>query len=196
MGNLHQGQMIRLSLACILLAACAAPAASGENSASSPSASTPASHQSLATFASARYGYSVQYPADWTVTPASESWAHRDVLLWGDPALDELRGDTARLVAASRPLKNDESEESWLDWYAKLGACNGPDPAEWPEIPVGGQVGIMSAGGCTAEGQTVAAGGKLYDVVVFLNGTAYTFTFDGLVDQSFVESVLATVQFD
>jgi hypothetical protein len=118
------------------------------------------------------------------------------VLLWGSSALDELRGDTTRLVAAAQPLASGESEESWLTWYAKLGACNGPDPAEWPEIAVGDRVGVMSADGCPAAAGTVASGGKLYDVVVFVGNRAYNITLDGDIDRPLVESILATVTFE
>ena len=42
------------------------------------------------TFASQRHGYTVRYPAGWTVTPATESWKTGTWTSPGDPALDAI----------------------------------------------------------------------------------------------------------
>ena len=109
--------------------------------------------------------------------------------------LDDLHGTTVRLTAASQPLAAGQTNNAWLHGYASYGACEGSDPATWPSVKVGDQVGVMSADGCKALAGTIASGGLLFDVVVFVGQRAYNFTVDGATDHAFVEAILATVVF-
>ncbi len=70
-------------------------------------------------FTSPRNGYSVKYPAGWTVRPATQSWQPGKRILWGDPALDAIqttrcpvrRGRRRQLAAGQ------SAAEQWLKAY-------------------------------------------------------------------------------
>jgi hypothetical protein len=147
-----------------------------------------------ATFTSPRNGYSVQYPGDWTTTPATASWEAGVVNQWGSPALDELRGSTARFVGASRSLAPGETAEQWLATYG-VGACLGP-PANWLKVAIGTATGLIDADGCVAPGPPYGKGGRLFDVVVIVDGRAYNFAMDGELSHDDFVALLATVTFD
>ena len=163
---------------------------------SSPAASSGAIRLTE-TFTSNLHGYLVKYPAGWSTVPATEAWAVGAAGNgWGSPVLDDLHGSTVRLTAASQPLAAGQTSDAWLGGYASNGACEGSDPAKWPTVKVGDQVGVMSADGCNALAGTIASGGLLFDVVVFVGQRAYNFTVDGATDHAFVEAILATVIFN
>lgn len=148
------------------------------------------------TFTSTLHGYSVRYPAGWSATAATAVWeVGASGNVWGSAALDDIHGSTVRFVAASQQLANGQTADAWLAAYASQGACEGSDPSQWPSIPVGDRDGVMSADGCPALGGTIAPGGRLFDVVVFVGPRAYDFTVDGTTDHAFVEAILATVLF-
>lgn len=174
------------------------PSATTDLSSSGPSPISSQGDGALTeTFTSTFHGYSVQYPAGWSATQAAGPWrAGASAANWGSPVLDDLHGSAVRLSAASQPLATAQTADAWLTTYASYGACEGADPSSWPTIQVGDQVGKMSADGCAAKGASIASGGLLFDVVVFVGGRAYDFTIDGLTDHAFVEAILATVVFD
>jgi hypothetical protein len=113
---------------------------------------------------------------------------------WGSPALDELRGSTARLVGASQSLAPGETADQWLATYG-VGACLGPR-ANWPSVAIGTATGLIDADGCVAPGPPYGKGGRLFDVVVIVDGRAYNFAMDGELSHSDFVAVLATVTFD
>jgi hypothetical protein len=147
-----------------------------------------------ATFTSPRHGYTVQYPGDWTATAATAGWDAGVVNQWGSPALDELRGSTARFVGASQLLPIDVMSDQWLATYG-VGACVGP-PASWPSVPIGTATGLIDADGCIAPGAPYGKGGRLFDAVVVVGGRAYNFAMDGELSRADFVAFLATVTFE
>ncbi len=146
------------------------------------------------TFTSPRYGYTVTYPGDWTATPASVSWEPGVVTQWGSPALDELRGSTARFVAASQPLLPGQTAKEWLKAFS-VGSCLG-DTSNWHSVAIGTASGLIDADGCDAPGAPLGKGGQLFDAVVVTGGRAYNFTMDGQASHADFVAVLATVILD
>jgi len=177
------------------------PSPSPSSSATPTASSTPspstqeggAAHLT-STFVSPRNGYSVIYPDDWQVTPASESWQAGAINQWGSPALDELRGATARFVGASQLLAPGQTADAWLSEFAAQ-ACITPRET-WPEVRIGASTGLIDADGCEAPDPPLGKGGALYDAVVIVDGRAYEFTMDGELSHSDFAAVLATVDFD
>ena len=147
-----------------------------------------------ATFISPRNGYSVQYPGDWTVTPATARWEPGGVNAWGSPALDELRGSTARFVGSSQPLGAGQTGDAWLAGYAGA-ACVGPLET-WPTVTIGSATGRIDADGCLAPGGSLSREGPLFDAVVIFGGRAYNFSMSGELSRSDFTAVLATVTLD
>jgi hypothetical protein len=146
------------------------------------------------TFVSPTHGYSVVYPADWTTTPATSDWEAGVVSQWGGAALDELRGATARFVAASQPLEPGQSPEAWLAAYA-ASACITP-LSNWLPVPIGLASGLIDSNGCEAPDPPIGKGGPLFDAVVIVQGRAYAFTMDGELSQSDFVSFLAGITLD
>jgi len=179
------------------LTACGTASPSASLSPESSLAASPVAISLTQTFTSTLHGYSVKFPTGWSTTPATEPWvAGTPGNSWGSPVLDDLHGSTVRLTAASQPLASGQTSDAWLSGYASNGACEGSDPAKWPTINVGDQVGVMSADGCKALAGTIVSGGLLFDVVIFVGLRAYNFTVDGTTDRAFVEAILATVVFN
>jgi hypothetical protein len=177
--------------------ASAIPSASTSSTASPiPSASSDAGGPPLltTTFTSPRNGYSVQYPADWTAAPATAGWEAGAVNQWGSPALDELRGATARFVGSSQPLATGETADQWLAAYA-ASACMTPR-SSWPSVVIGASTGLIDADGCEAPDPPLGKGGPLFDAVVIVGGRAYNFTMDGELSHSDFVSFLAAVTLD
>jgi len=174
----------------------ATPGASGtpEVSPAASSASTPGPGVLITTFTSPMNGYSLQYPGDWTVTPATASWAPQAVNQWGSPALDELKGSSARLVGTSQPLAAGQTADDWLLAYGD-GACSGP-VATWQSVPIGNATGLIDADGCVASGVPSGKGGPLFDAVVIYGGRAYNFAMAGELSHADFLAVLATVTLD
>ena len=162
---------------------------------SSPSTSTPSGAEVppvlTATFVSTRNGYSVQYPGDWTATPATASWEAGTVDQWGSPVLDELRGSTARFAGASQALAAEETADQWLATYG-VGSCLGPQ-AQWPHVTIGTGTGLVDANGCVAPGPPFGKGGRLFDAVVIVGGRAYNFAMGGELTYADFVAVLSTV---
>jgi hypothetical protein len=171
------------------------PTATTEPSGSpSPSAQEGGAAYLTSTFVSPRNGYSVIYPVDWVVTPATGSWLAGVVNQWGSPGLDELRGSTARFVGASQPLAPGQTADDWLSAFAAQ-ACITPR-ATWLNVRIGAVTGLIDADGCEAPDPPLGKGGALYDAVVIVDGRAYDFTMDGELSHSDFVAVLATVALD
>ena len=173
------------------------PSASSEPSASPPpaaSASEAAPPVLTATFRSPRNGFSLTYPGDWIVTPASARWETGAINLWGSAALDELRGATVRFAGTSQPLATGQSPEAWLAAYAAQ-SCLG-DPSNWPTVPIGTANGYLTADGCEVPDPPIAKGGRVFDAVAIVGGRAYDFTMDGELTPADFVAVLAAVTLD
>jgi hypothetical protein len=171
------------------------PTATTEPSGSpSPSAQEGGAAYLTSTFVSPRNGYSVIYPNDWVVTPATDSWQAGAINQWGSAALDELRGSTARFVGASQRLAPGQTADAWLSDFATQ-ACITPRD-KWLSVRIGASAGLIDADGCEAPDPPLGKGGSLYDAVVIVDGRAYNFTMDGELSHSDFIAVLATVALD
>jgi hypothetical protein len=173
------------------------PSASSGPSTSPPpaaSASEAAPPVLTATFRSPRNGFSLTYPGDWTVTPASARWESGAINLWGSAALDELRGATVRFVGTSQPLGTGQTPEACLAAYA-AGSCLG-QPSTWPTVAIGSATGYLAADGCEVPDPPIAKGGRIFDAVAIVGGRAYNFTRDGELTRADFVAVLAAVSLD
>jgi hypothetical protein len=146
------------------------------------------------TFTSPRNGFAISYPADWSATPATAAWPAGVVNAWGSPALDELRGATARFAGSSQPLAPGETADQWLAAYA-TSACITPR-SSWPSVDIGSATGLIDSDGCEAPDPPIGKGGPLFDAVVVVGGRAYSFTMDGELSHSDFVSFLAAVTLD
>lgn len=142
-----------------------------------------------ATFTSARYGYTVRYPAAWTTAYAQTTWLTGDANTWGSGINDELKGRETRFSAASQLLEAGQTTDQWMTAYAG-------NPSTWPTVMIGGHPGRIDADGFAAGGGTINPGGLMYDAVVVVGRRAYNFNMDGTVDRATFEAFLATVTFD
>jgi hypothetical protein len=176
---------------CALTSACGPPpAASGSSPKAQASAgSPPVAHAPLsATFTSPTMGYSVRYPAGWTITLARQRWPLRHSSYWDTPDADRLEGDSAGFRGTSQPLAAGESASSWLHDYINSSLPCGTQE----QVPVGNHTGTVDLNDCTGLGRL---GGRVFDLAVVVGGRGYNFTMEGRVDRSFWLAMLATVTF-
>lgn len=165
----------------------ASPSASATSDAGGPPTLT-------TTFISPRNGFSIQYPADWTVTPATAPWETGVVNQWGSPALDEIKGATARFVGTSQPLPAGQTADQWLAAFA-ASACITPE-SSWARVPVGQTTGLIDSDGCEAPDPPRGKGGPIFDAVVIFGGRVYDFSMDGELSHSDFVSFLSAVTLD
>ncbi len=144
------------------------------------------------TFASPRHGYTVHYPAGWTATPATKSWTTGTWTSPGDPALDAIGSNDARLSVASQPLTAAQSPDAWLATYCHYAAA---EPCG-TTITIGGETGSLAQDGGAAAVPTVTVGGVIFDAAVVVDRRGYEFTLDGHVDRGLFDALLASVSFD
>jgi hypothetical protein len=177
-----------------------APSASAAASAAASTGTASASPIAIpaldATFTSERYGFSVRYPTGWTYVQATVPWAPGAATLWGDPALDVIRGSDIRLVAASQPLVQGQTADDWYRAYCTSGAVTGcaTAPTGWTHVTIDRQSGYVDLDGLVASGGTMVPGGRIYDAIVVSHGRAYAFTMDGNLDRGVFNAILATIQ--
>jgi hypothetical protein len=162
-------------------------------------APSPAAVSSLdATFTSPFSGYTIRYPSGWSATPASAQWAPGTETMWGNPALDVLRGPDARLVAASQPLTAGQTPQQWYQAYCGLGTGTpgcADAPASWAPIAIGDASGYVDIDGTHALQPSIGQGLPMYDASVVVGGRGYEFTLDGHVTRALFEQLLASVAF-
>jgi hypothetical protein len=169
----------------IVIAGCVAPQAStsvrptGASGGASPGALTQV-------FRSERYGYEVRYPEGWEEHPATFDWSIGRPNPWNSGINDELRGPDARFSGSSQPLADGQSSEAWLRAYGI--------PLDAQPITIDGHEATLVADGAPALGGTVATGGVMFDAVVVVDGRAYNFNMDGLVDRAQFDEILGTVR--
>ncbi|MES2209585.1 MAG: hypothetical protein V4515_05295 [Chloroflexota bacterium] len=153
------------------------------------------------TYVSARNGFSVRYPAGWTVTPATASWPANAFLPYGHPALDTIaRPGEARLMVASQALGNGQTEEQWLAAFFRPytgGEPCGGDRSTWPRLEIDGALGYLDAADCLVPiDSRISIRDVGFDALVFSGGRVYQFGFDGDVDLAYFKALLATVRLD
>ena len=151
------------------------------------------------TFVSPRNGFSVRYPLGWDVTPATAAVKPNTIVPIGSHALDQLaRAGEARLVASSRRLLADETEQSWIASfvrsYGSVGDC-ALAPADASRLPIDGRSGYLDIGGCPmAADSTISSPDIQFHAIVFAGGRVYEFGLDGDVDFAYFRAILETIQ--
>jgi hypothetical protein len=152
-------------------------------------------------FASARNGFSISYPAGWTVTPATAAWPRNTSLPNGHPAFDRLElPDVAQLVVASQPLGQGQTEEDWLaaffQPYPRANPCSS-DRSTWPRLQLDGASAYLDVIDCpTSRDHQIAARDMSFEALAFAGGRVYQFRLNGDVDRADFETLLASVRFD
>jgi hypothetical protein len=154
------------------------------------------------TFVSSRNGFSVMYPAGWTVKPATTSWRPDTFLPLGNPALDDLqRPGIARLAVASHRLAAGQTEQQWLAAYQPVyqasTGCAGTAPSTWPRIAIGGDPGYLATADCPlGPDVSPASPGVEFDAFAFSGGRIYMIKLFGKVDLAYFQAMLATFHLD
>jgi hypothetical protein len=165
------------------------PASTSVGASVSSQPSTAPSHPRLSeAFQSPLMGYTVDYPAGWTATPATHLWVPDASNFWDDPVGDRLESSVAGFRGTSQLLAKGESAAQWVHDYMAL-EPTGCGKRE--QVPVNGQVGTMGLNGCAGQGRL---GGKVFDLVVVSGNRGYNFTMEGNVDRDFLLAMLATVK--
>jgi hypothetical protein len=162
----------------------------GGSSAASRSSTDPMHPPLSQTFNSPLMGYTVDYPAGWTATPATDLWVPDASNLWDDPVGDRLESSVAGFRGTSQLLGKGESAEQWVRDYMAL-EPTGCGKRE--QVPVDGQVGTIGLNGCAGQGRLR---GKVFDLVVVSGNRGYNFTMEGKVDRDILLAMLATVKLD
>jgi len=153
------------------------------------------------TFVSPRNGFSVRYPAGWTVVPATAAWPPDTFLPYGNPALDTLeRTGQARLIVATQALGPGQTEESWLGVFFRPfegGESCAVDRSAWPRLEIGGALGYLDAADCFVPlDSRISEPDVSFDALVFSGGRVYQLGLDGDVDLEYFKAILATVSLD
>lgn len=153
------------------------------------------------TFISARHGFSVGYPAGWTVRAATTGWPPDIFLPTGNPAWDDLqRAGEARLEVASQRLATGQTEADWLAAEAPL--YPGAQPcqtraADSLRITIGGQSGYLTAAACPEPAdRTFSSPDVRYSAIVFAGGRIYQIELDGRVDRAYFQAIVDTIRLD
>ena len=152
-------------------------------------------------FASTRNGFSISYPAGWTVTPATAAWPQNNLLPTRHPAQDRLElPAVARLVVASQPLGAGQTEEDWLaaffQPYPRANPCRS-DRATWPRLQLDGASAYLDVIDCpTSRDDQIAARDMSFEALAFAGGRVYQFRLNGDVDRADFEALLGSVRFD
>lgn len=181
-------------LAAIGLAIATVAAACGSGSPTPTVVHSSSSSTSLslaATFTSPTMGYTVKYPAGWTITPATQRWPLRHSSFWDTPDGDRFDGRSVGFRGSSQALATGESAATWLDDYIKSSMPCGTQE----QVAVGDHTGTVDINGCASEADHGGYGGRIYDVAVVVGGRGYNFTLEGQIDRTFWVAMLATVTF-
>ncbi len=130
-------------------------------------------------FTSSRHGFTISYPAAWTVAPATEPWptgVGAEAPGPPSPELDELKdpaGSVTSFVVVSQPLAGGRTPDAWLTNYEQSAplmpqAC-WPAPAAMERITIGGQPGWIHGGIATCGFTEVVtfAGGRIYEFTAY-----------------------------
>jgi hypothetical protein len=174
---------------CLLVLSSCGSSSLAVNSSPTAKASSPISIPPLSvTFTSPMMGYSMKYPADWVVIPATTIWQPGTTDYWNDPELDKLNGKSVEFRGTSQALAPGQTDAAWMNAYL----ASSPPCGSQEQVSVGGQTGMLDANGCPG---AHPFGGLLYDLAVVTGGRGYDFAAEGNVDHAFFLAMLATVTF-
>jgi hypothetical protein len=191
-GGLKVATIASRPVACVallLMTSCGSSSLPTNATASSSPASSPMPIPTLSkTFMSPTMGYSVKYPASWTVTLATQGWAMGHTSFWDTPDGDRLEGDSAGFRGTSQALAPGQSASQWIAEYISTSLPCGSRE----QVPVGDQVGTIDLNDCPGMGRL---GGRVFDIAVVAGGRGYNFTMEGKVDRAFFLAMLAKVTF-
>jgi hypothetical protein len=175
--NLHVA--ICAFLCGALTAACASAPAASPPSATSSASPTPGPTSAVVlamtgSFTFSSYGYSVGFPAGWTLAPATSRWWPPAWSVSDDNSgfdfIDGPLPEGGAFRAASAVAPEGISVDDWVDEFitaASVGSCY-PPRAGLPEISVDGQTGRINDG-CPDEIEaTVVVGRRVYVFTLFL----------------------------
>jgi hypothetical protein len=183
---------IAASIVLMLMTACGSSTLSSNTRSSSMPAARASSRIPIPAlsmkFDSPTMGYSVRYPAGWTITPAAESWPLGKTSYWDTPDGDRLEGDSAGFRGTSQALAPGQSASQWIAEYITTSLPCGSQE----QVPVGDRVGTIDLNDCTGLGRL---GGRVFDIAVVAVGRGYNFTMEGRVDRAFFLAMLASVTF-
>jgi hypothetical protein len=171
----------------------------------SPSTSAPPSPAAQATvptdwttYASSRFAYTIEYPADWSVTAATQDWPPIDFPEKSSPRQDIFAPKSfgTRLFVASVPLKAGKSAADWLaaldSWNTKH-FCHLSTPHT---ITIEGVDARQQEGDCMGGDQlievTMANDKRFYQINLF-GATSGSFT---AADRATLDRFLASFRFD
>jgi hypothetical protein len=217
-------RIVGVALMAIIAGACAAPVRDLPSAPSSAIASIAASFAPIsfapvpsatplpplaATFVSAIHGYSISYPAGWSVRPATKPWL-TGFAAQSDQAIEDetdhfvaTTRDTLRVTSLAIPAG--QTFDAWLVDYRNslIDAGVGPEsPETWAKVNIGGQPGLWWGGSTEYDppggGAVVAVGGRAYvfraqTLVNPFNNQPDT---RGYLDPDQFVLMLATVHFD
>jgi hypothetical protein len=153
------------------------------------------------TFVSPRNGFTISYPAGWSVRPATKSWPPDIFLPLGNPAFDQLRRPgEAELNVASQPLAAGQTEADWLAsfFHPFQGAAPcGTVPADSPRLAIDGRSGYLVNAGCLMPAdRTFSVPDVQYRAIVIADGRVYDVRLDGNIDRAYFDAIVATIRLD
>ena len=162
--------------------------ACGTGSSSAPSVTGGASSSPLSSAGTSTPR--LNYPGDWTPTPATDLWLPSASNFWDDPVGDRLESSVAGFRGTSQLLAKAESATQWLRDYlaSEPTGCGTRQP-----IRVAGHAATIGLKGCAGQGRL---GGKVFDLILVSGNRGYNFTMEGKVDRPLLLAMLGTVKLD
>ena len=166
-----------------------------------PSASTLAIPPLTETFVSPRNGFTVSYPAGWSVRPATDIWPSDIFLPLGHPAFDSLQQPgEAELNVASQRLAVGQTEAEWLDafFHPFQGAAPcGTLPDKSPRLAIDGRTGYLVTDACPMPADRQFSVPDLeYRAIVIADGRVYDIRLHGNIDRAWFDAIVATIRLD
>jgi hypothetical protein len=181
-------------------AALASPSASPSPSPSPSPAPTPRDPTTWVPFTSARFGYSIRIPADWTQIPGTQpSLYGEENNTLDDPKDDQFNGpDPIALVVTSQAIPAGMTDDAWLGPDGPCPGCPAecwPPHKDWEQITIDGHAAILHGGlpGCDITRAVAFVDGRAYELVAFGNRHYPT---QEVFDRGLFDDLMATVVFD
>ncbi|MEA2576691.1 MAG: hypothetical protein QOD78_279 [Chloroflexota bacterium] len=169
----------------------ASPSASASTPGTSPGDSRKSPPALTGTYTSARYGFTIAYPAGWVTRPATDTWTTGVPdfgSTTGDVIYDPALQDHLWIMVASQPLADGKTATQWVaDLLSGLGGGGLCDGTPVP-VTIDGNDGRQ----CGSPAAAVAAGGRGYAIVLYVSlddpsvAAAY--------DQAYFDEILATLK--